>query len=492
MTALLPYAFAKSAGVVAAPVAEGWQVSMRSDADPKCLLEVRRALGSAFVPQRVDARQFDSLLSDLYADVGLDAAAMSDTLRDAPDLHSLADQIDETTDLLDRQDDAPVVQLFNRILTDAARAGASDIHIEPYEQLLLVRMRADGLLRELVRLPARLAPVVVSRIKVMARLDIAERRRPQDGRITVQLGGQSLDVRVSTLPCKAGERVVLRLLANDQSEVGLADLGMPGSLRSRFDHAIAEPNGIILVTGPTGSGKTTTLYAALRLLNDGARNILTVEDPIEYAVAGVGQMQVNSKIGLGFVDGLRAILRQDPDIVMVGEIRDAETAEIAVQAALTGHLVLSSVHTNDAAGAITRLRDLGVEPFLLSSTVRMVLAQRLVRKLCADCKVVGPAGPMGPLLGLAETESVYRPHGCAACDHSGYVGRTGVFEMLQIDDSVRRLILADADEHAIANAGLAGGQRLADSARTLVRSGVTSLEDALRLTRRSGVGDAAL
>jgi general secretion pathway protein E len=487
MSAALPYGFAKAMGVVATPEGAGWRVTMRTDADPAALLEVRRVLGQPFRTERADARQFDSLLSDLYAGQGLDTAGMSDSLRDAPDLMSLADQIDETTDLLDRQDDAPVVQLINRIITDAVRAGASDIHIEPYDTLLLVRLRVDGVLRELVRLAPRLAPVVVSRIKVMARLDIAERRRPQDGRIGLQLAGRALDVRVSTLPSKAGERVVLRLLANDQSEVGLADLGLPPHLRRPLEAALAEPNGIILVTGPTGSGKTTTLYAALRLLNDGARNILTVEDPIEYAVAGVGQMQVNAKIGLTFADGLRAILRQDPDIVMVGEIRDSETAEIAVQAALTGHLVLSSVHTNDAAGAITRLRDLGVEPFLLSSTVRLVLAQRLVRKLCPECKTPAPAGPMGALLELQENDIVFHARGCPACDHSGYAGRTGVFELLSVTDTVRRVILAEGDSF-----DLTGGERLADSASALVRAGITTMEEALRHMRRGSHHHGAL
>jgi general secretion pathway protein E len=340
-------------------------------------------------------------------------------------------------------------------------------------------------LRETLRMPAHVAPVVVSRIKVMARLDIAERRMPQDGRIGLTLGGKMLDVRVSTLPSRAGERVVLRILDKENAGIGLDSLGMPADIHALLRTALAEPNGIVLVTGPTGSGKTTTLYAGLRLLNDGSRNILTVEDPVEYAVDGVGQTQVNAKVGLSFAAGLRAILRQDPDVVMVGEIRDRETAEIAVQASLTGHLVLSTVHTNDAVGAITRMRDMKVEPFLLASTLRAVIAQRLVRRLCTACRTPFEADPaLAATIGLPAGTTVYRARGCGACGNSGYKGRIGVFEAVRIDDTIRRLINAGGDEVAISAHAFRNAPNLTASARTLVKDGVTTPEEAVRISRR--------
>jgi general secretion pathway protein E len=330
--------------------------------------------------------------------------------------------------------------------------------------------------------------MVVSRIKVMARLDIAERRVPQDGRIALTLGGKSLDVRVSTLPSRAGERVVMRLLDKDNAGIGLERLGMPAPIEGAFRAALSEPNGIVLVTGPTGSGKTTTLYAGLRLLNDGTRNILTVEDPVEYAVDGVGQTQVNAKVGLTFAQGLRAILRQDPDTVMVGEIRDRETAEIAIQASLTGHLVLSTVHTNDAPGAITRLRDMGIEPFLLASTLRAVVAQRLVRRLCPDCRAAVPAdAAVTALLGLPPGATVYAPRGCANCGTTGFKGRVGVFEVVRVTDEIRRLILSGGDEAAIASIAFAASPALSGAARDLVLAGVTVPEEAIRVSRAGQV-----
>ena len=366
-----------------------------------------------------------------------------------------------------------------------ARQGVSDIHIEPYETGLVVRMRMDGVLRESLRMPAHVAPVVVSRVKVMARLDIAERRLPQDGRIGLTLGGKLIDVRVSTLPSRAGERVVLRILDKENAGIDLDMLGMAEAVKALFRGALAEPNGIVLVTGPTGSGKTTTLYAGLKLLNDGSRNILTVEDPVEYAVDGVGQTQINPQVGLTFAAGLRAILRQDPDVVMVGEIRDRETADIAVQAALTGHLVLSTVHTNDAIGAITRLRDMKVEPFLIASTVRAVIAQRLVRRLCPQCsEPVEAAGSLAAALGIAPGTIVHEPKGCAACGRSGYKGRIGLFEAARIDDEIRRLINAGADESVISDRAFRGSDTFSEAARRLVSDGITSPEEAVRVARR--------
>ncbi|MBC7987800.1 MAG: type II/IV secretion system protein, partial [Sphingomonadaceae bacterium] len=394
-------------------------------------------------------------------------------------------------DLLDTADDAPAIRLINGIIAEAARQGVSDIHIEPYETGLVVRMRIDGVLRETLRMPAHVAPVVVSRIKVMARLDIAERRVPQDGRIGLTLGGKLLDVRVSTLPSRAGERVVLRILDKDNAGIALEALGMPPAIERLFRAALAEPNGIILVTGPTGSGKTTSLYAGLRLLNDTTRNILTVEDPVEYAIEGVGQTQVNPKVGFGFATGLRAILRQDPDIVMVGEIRDRETAEIAVQASLTGHLVLSTVHTNDAVGAVTRMRDMKVEPFLLASTLRAVIAQRLVRRLCEACREPVEASQSArALLGLDPGATIHEARGCEACNHSGYRGRIGVFEALRVDDAVRKMINAGGDEQRIAAHAFAHADTLGAAARALVREGVTSAEEAVRVARAEEPADA--
>jgi general secretion pathway protein E len=406
------------------------------------------------------------------------------TLGMGGELDLLAGDLPTAEDLLDTADDAPAIRLINGIIADAARNGVSDIHIEPYESGLVVRMRIDGVLRETLRMPPHVAPVVVSRIKVMARLDIAERRVPQDGRMGLTLGGKLLDVRVSTLPSRAGERVVLRILDKDNAGIDLDVLGMAPGMNAMLREALSEPNGIILVTGPTGSGKTTTLYAALRLLNDGSRNILTVEDPIEYAIDGVGQTQVNPKVGLTFAAGLRAILRQDPDVVMVGEIRDRETAEIAVQASLTGHLVLSTVHTNDAVGAITRMRDMKIEPFLLASTLRAVIAQRLVRKLCEHCrKPVQAQGSVASLLGLDLGTIVYEPVGCDHCQGTGFKGRIGVFEAVRIDETLRRLINDGGDEAIIARHAFVNAPNLSSAARQLVRDGLTTPEEAVRVSR---------
>jgi general secretion pathway protein E len=482
-SARLPYSFAKRHGVAIAGEADGRPVvALLDGADPKVLIEVRRVLGRAFTLERLPAEPFNRLLSDLYA---TDGQAAADSLGLGDELHSLASDLPTAEDLLDSADDAPAIRLINGIIAEAARQGVSDIHIEPYETGLVVRMRVDGVLRETLRMPPHVAPVVVSRIKVMARLDIAERRLPQDGRIGLTLAGKLLDVRVSTLPSRAGERVVLRILDKANAGLGLDVLGMPTAINRLCREALTEPNGIILVTGPTGSGKSTTLYSGLRLLNDGTRNILTVEDPVEYAIHGVGQTQVNPKVGLSFAAGLRAILRQDPDVVMVGEIRDRETAEIAVQASLTGHLVLSTVHTNDAVGAITRMRDMKVEPFLLASTLRAVIAQRLVRRLCPHCRKAVPAsGPAAGLLGLEPGEAIHEPRGCRECGGTGYGGRIGVFEAVRVDSTVRRLINEGGDEAAIAAHAFRKAPTLATSARQLVREGVTSAEEAVRVSRR--------
>jgi general secretion pathway protein E len=453
----IPYAFARRHGV--AFTADG--LVMREGGDPKILIEVRRFLGRSFTVTPANSATFDETLSELYAADDDAVALAAGSIDSGAGLDLLALEVGGAEDLLDSTDDAPAIRLINGVIADAARNGVSDIHFEPYETALVVRMRIDGELREKLRLPARVAPTLVSRIKVMSRLDIAERRLPQDGRISLTLGGRLIDVRVSTLPSRGGERVVLRLLDKANAAASLDSLGMDKAADAALKAALAEPNGIILVTGPTGSGKTTTLYAALQTLNDGKRNILTVEDPVEYAIDGIGQTQVDAKVGLTFAAGLRAILRQDPDVVLVGEIRDRETAEIAVQASLTGHLVLATVHTNDAAGAITRMRDMKVEPFLLASTLRTVIAQRLVRKTCPDCAQAG----------------------CAACDQSGFKGRIGVFETIKIDDAVRKIIADGGDELAITQHAFASNHTLAQAAEALVKAGVTTRAEAMRVSR---------
>lgn len=475
---VLDYAFAKRHGLVLLSLDGEATFGLRDGFDPLALIEARRALGVPLKLQPLATPAFDRKFSEVYAGAGL-ASASGDDLDGS--LGHLLEDMPTAADLLDPQDDAPVIRLINGLIAEAVRSGASDIHVEPYEQALVVRLRVDGVLREILSLSPRIAAMLVSRVKVMAKLDIAEKRIPQDGRISLALGGKSLDVRVSTLPARMGERVVMRILDKEQAGLGLSDLGMSPRMLAALEQALREPNGIVLVTGPTGSGKTTTLYAGLGLLNDKSRNILTIEDPVEYAVHGVGQTQVNTKVGMTFAAGLRAILRQDPDAVMVGEIRDAETAQIAVQASLTGHLVLSTVHTNDAAGAVVRLRDMGVEPFLLASTMRLIIAQRLVRRLCRVCSVEEPADTAAAaLVDVPVGTPLRRPVGCAECSHTGFQGRIGVYEALRVDDAVRRLIGQNASEDEIAEVGIEVALR--DEARRYVLEGLTTVEEALRIT----------
>lgn len=467
----LSYAFAKAQGLIVTAVDEAAHVSRRANANMMALAEVRRVTGRPLVLSAVSDKAFDALLQDHYARAYASGA---------DELAGLGDDLPSAEDLLASDDEAPAIRLINGLIAEAARLKASDIHLEPFETALVVRMRADGELREMHRLPPGVAPLLVSRIKVMARLDIAERRLPQDGRMDLALGGKRLDVRVSTLPARGGERVVLRLLDKENAGIDLAGLGMPADAERAFRAGLAQANGLVLVTGPTGSGKTTTLYAGLKLLNDGSRNILTVEDPVEYAVDGIGQTQVNPKVGLSFAAGLRAILRQDPDVVMVGEIRDAETAGIAVQAALTGHLVLSSLHTNDAASAITRLRDFGVEPFLLAATLRAVVAQRLVRRLCSACRIAHPAdAAAAAALDLAPGTPVYEAPGCPACNGTGWQGRVGLYDIIRMNDALAQRINDGATAADLAAA--AGSDGLPALARRAVSDGLTSPAEALRV-----------
>jgi general secretion pathway protein E len=436
--------------------------------------------------QRHDATAFERLLRELYEGGQDDAQSMVADFDDNLDLAQLADALPEPTDLLESDDDAPIIRLINALLTQAVKENASDIHIEPFENRLVVRYRVDGVLREVLSPQKAVAQPVVSRIKVMARLDIAEKRLPQDGRIGLRIAGRPVDVRVSTIPAGHGERVVLRLLDKQAGRLDLSQLGMAAPMRDQIDALIHRPHGIVLVTGPTGSGKTTTLYAALTRLNDATRNILTVEDPIEYYLDGVGQTQVNPKVEMTFARGLRAILRQDPDVVMVGEIRDLETAEIAVQASLTGHLVLSTLHTNSAVGAATRLRDMGIEPFLLASSLLGVLAQRLVRVLDpatreayvpseSECAAFGR--PFDPSLRF------YRPGPQAQGRNGGYKGRTGIYELVLVDDVLRRLIHDGAGEHDLLRAARSRTASILDDGWDKVVAGVTSVDEVLRVTR---------
>lgn len=481
------YAFAKERGLVvlddaARPVVLG----ARGKPDPWALIEARRVADAPVDVEIMPAEAFERRLSEIYSVSGVDAEDLA-LGGEVGDLATLAEGLPTTADLLDSQNDAPIIRLINGVIAQAVKLKASDIHIEPYEKSLSIRLRVDGVLREVLSLPSRVTPALISRVKVMARLDIAEKRIPQDGRISLALGGKTVDVRISTLPARFGERVVMRILDKEEARLDLDALGMPSDILARFRMALARPNGVILVTGPTGSGKTTTLYAALSLLNEPTRNILTVEDPVEYAIDGVGQTQINPKVGMTFATGLRAILRQDPDIVMVGEIRDVETAEIAIQAALTGHLVLSTVHTNSAVGAVTRLRDMGAEPFLLSSTIAAVLAQRLIRRLCPTCKEpYEPSASERRLMGLDDKQrvTIYRAHGCGRCGDSGYEGRLGVYELLVVDDHLRRLIHDDAGEEALFDAAFRGVDTLAGCGFRHVLDGVTSIEEVLRVVRR--------
>ncbi len=481
------YSFAKEFGLIVLNDAETPAViGARGRPPADAVLEARRVVGRPVNIDEMPAEAFDRRLSEIYSVDAINADDF-DMAGDEDDLTSLAEGLPKTADLLDSDDDAPVIRLINALIAEAVKTKASDIHVEPYEKSLSIRLRIDGVLREVLSLPARMTPVLTSRVKVMSRLDIAEKRVPQDGRISISLGGKNVDVRVSTLPARFGERIVMRILDKEEARLDLDALGMPRDTLERLKGVLQRPNGVILVTGPTGSGKTTTLYGALTLLNDPSRNILTVEDPVEYAVDGVGQTQINPKVGMTFAAGLRAILRQDPDIVMVGEIRDGETAEIAIQASLTGHLVLSTVHTNSAIGAITRLRDMGVEPFLLASTVAGVLAQRLVRRLCPSCKEGHePDDAERAMLGVGPDEDVtiYQPAGCGRCGHTGYEGRIGVYELAVTDEKLRSLIHDDASEQTLVAHAFREADTLAQCGFRHVVAGVTSLEEVLRVIRQ--------
>jgi general secretion pathway protein E len=491
-TQRIAYAFARTHGVLAlGDDGEAVLVLARSDATIEGIAELKRVLQRPLKTTTVTAERFAAELANAYNRASPVAQLTEDFSRDT-DLARLLQDIPKAEDLLGPTSDAPVIRMINALLLQALRERASDIHFEPYEARSVVRFRIDGALADVIEPPRALHAALVSRLKVMASLDIAEKRLPQDGRMALKLGDKSVDVRVSTLPTGPGERVVLRLLDKDAARLDLAALGMSEAALAAVDRLIREPHGIVLVTGPTGSGKTTTLYAAMSRLDRAALNIMTVEDPIEFALDGVGQTQVNPRIDLSFARALRSILRQDPDIIMIGEIRDLETAQIAVQASLTGHLVLATLHTNDAVSAVTRLADMGVEPYLLSSSLLGVLAQRLVRRLCPACREPVPAsgGEAAVLAGLgAGPTRLWRAAGCEACGRSGYRGRTGIYELLLVDDDLRRAIHDRSGEPALRDLAAAKGLRTLamDGARWL-GDGTTSLPELLRVTGAGGNG----
>ena len=483
----LPFAFAKRHGVLIASANDGViNLQCREDINDASLHEVRRHLAMPLNLQFIDSAMFDAMLQQTYEQGSNDTMRIMGDLDEDMDLSEVAQGLPEPEDLMESEDDAPIIRLINALLTEAVKENASDIHIEPFENRLVVRLRVDGVLKEILEPKRVLAPLLVSRIKVMAKLDIAEKRLPQDGRISLRIAGRAVDVRVSTLPSGSGERVVLRLLDKQAGRLELQHLGMPADSLEIIRRVITKPHGIVLVTGPTGSGKTTSLYAMLAELNDHSRNIMTVEDPIEYYIDGISQTHVNTKVDLTFARGLRAILRQDPDVVMVGEVRDIETAQIGVQASLTGHMVLSTLHTNTAIGAVTRLRDMGVEPFLLSSSLSGVLAQRLVRLLCPSCKQSHQASAADcETLGVstAAAPTLYKPVGCPECNGIGYRGRTGVYEMIEIDDTLRNLIHDGASEYQMEEYARTRTPGIRQEGIRRVLSGDTSLEEVLRVTR---------
>ncbi|MES2605180.1 MAG: type II secretion system ATPase GspE [Pseudomonadota bacterium] len=481
----VPFSFAQQHGVLLDTSMVPTRVLHRPGLGSAVLAELGRVLGGHYQLQMISAAEFQQQLSLAFARDNSVALQVAEDLGADTNLARLADDIPATGDLMEGEDSAPVIRLINALIAQALRERASDIHIETYEDRLSVRFRTDGVLSEVLSPKRLLAPLLVSRIKVMAKLDIAEKRLPQDGRIGVRLAGHALDIRVSTLPAAHGERVVLRLLDKQSGQLNLQQLHMPPVALRCYQDALKVPHGIILVTGPTGSGKTTTLYAGLMQINDGQKNILTIEDPVEYTLPGVGQTQVNSKVGLDFANGLRSILRQDPDVVMLGEIRDAETARIAVQASLTGHLVLSTLHTNTAIGAITRLHDMGIEPFLLASSLVAVLSQRLVRVLCPHCKqAYKPDEQECRVLGLSVNSptTIYRPQGCNECRHSGYQHRIGIFETVRIDEAMRQLIHAGAGEAELTQAARQQSDGLLQDGMRAVLAGDTSLAEVLRVT----------
>jgi general secretion pathway protein E len=488
-TRLVPIHYLRKHRMVPFETAEQRVIAVHDPANFQPLDDLRRILGweNAAVVLATEG----SILSTIsYAyDVSRDSTEEFFEIMNGEVADDLISEIEETGDLLDETSDAPIIKLVNLLLSHAIKDRASDIHIEPFQNSLKVRYRIDGMLYNLLNLPKRIQASLISRIKVMAKLNIAEKRLPQDGRIEVKVGDRSVDIRVSVIPTAFGERVVLRLLDKSSKILKLADLGLEERKIRLFNKLIKSPYGIVLVTGPTGSGKTTTLYAALLTINNSEINIITIEDPIEYQIDGIGQIQVNPKIDLTFANGLRSIVRQDPDVILVGEVRDRETAEIAIQSSLTGHLVFSTLHTNDAASAITRLIDMGIEPFLVASSVIAIVAQRLVRVLCPRCKE--PYIPddeslrdIGLKRNVVLEYELFRRKGCPACMNTGYRGRTAIFEILVMEENIKKLILRTTDANQInEEAAKRGMETLIEDGARKVLQGITTIEEVLRVTR---------
>ena len=487
----LPFAFARRFGVVldSRPNDSGaYEVAAKTQPRLSTLAEIRRITQHSTVIRIVAEGEFDQLLSAAYSQDSSEAKQMVEDLGGEMDLASLASALPKTEDLLDQADDAPIIRLINALLSEAIRENASDVHIETFDKALVVRFRVDGVMREVVRPRRELASLLVSRIKVMARLDIAEKRVPQDGRISLLLGGREVDVRVSTMPASAGERVVMRLLDKQAGRLQLQRLGLQTHTLEALQNVVHKPHGIFLVTGPTGSGKTTTLYSALSELNEPDDKIITTEDPIEYDIEGIVQVPIDSDIGVTFAAALRAILRQDPDRILVGEIRDVETAEIAIQAALTGHMVFSTLHTNDSPATVTRLRDMGVQPFLITATVEAILAQRLVRRICSECKeeFIPDADTLADLELTSDQvvgKTFFRGRGCDKCSGSGYKGRLGLYELLVMTDELRDLVVRNASTEEIRDlARKAGMVTLRDSGMVNMFEGHTTADEVIRET----------
>jgi len=489
----VPINFAKQARILPLHQEEGGVALAVADPLDTAVLDHARMLLQQNVSPRVAlASTIVDAINGVYDRAVNEAEQLVDEM-EAQDLDSLAHELEEPQDLLDTDDEAPIIRLVNSLLFRAAKERASDIHVEPMERELLVRFRIDGVLQEILKPPKRYQNSILSRVKIMAQLNIAEKRLPQDGRIRIKLAGRDIDIRVSTIPTSHGERIVMRLLDKTATLLDLAEIGMAQKTLESMDSVIRRSHGIVLVTGPTGSGKTTTLYGALSRINTPELNILTVEDPVEYQLKGIGQMATNPKIGLTFASGLRSFLRQDPDVIMVGEIRDKETAEIAIQASLTGHLVFSTVHTNDSAGAVTRLVDMGVEPFLVASSLTAILAQRLVRRVCQDCRV--PYEPTDEeLKELSHTRAsfkerygttqIYKSSGCPACNRNGYRGRTGIYEFLLVDDDVRQLVLKNVDSGTIKKKAMTKGmETLLDDGARKIALGETTIAEVLSITQ---------
>jgi general secretion pathway protein E len=490
LVARLPIQFAKRHNLL--PITVDGEVVVVATANPSLIGpidDLRLLFGKAVRAVVAPAPQIADAINRVYDRASGSTAELVSGL-DVERLDLMATELDEPQDLLDANDEAPIIRLVNQLIFQAVKDRASDIHIEPFERQLVVRFRIDGILYDIVKPPKRFQPVIVSRVKIMAGLNIAEKRLPQDGRIRTKIAGKDVDIRVSVIPTAFGERIVMRLLDRSATLLPLDDLGLAGQNLKTVQRLIHQSHGIILVTGPTGSGKTTTLYAALQKINSNEKNIITIEDPIEYQLAGVGQMQVNPKIELTFANGLRSILRQDPDVIMVGEIRDMETAEIAIHAALTGHLVFSTLHTNDSFGAVTRLVDMGIEPFLVSSSVIAVMAQRLVRRVCAKCRTpVQPSSEQLRELGISPAEAaqgtVFHPGpGCPQCKQTGYRGRVGIHELLIVDDDVRALIMKNSDAATIRRDATSRGMpTLREDGTRKVLEGLTTIEEVMRVTQ---------